>query len=44
MLRLARHTSLFAHVSLLVFFLSGSLFADQITLKNGDRLSGKVMK
>jgi len=44
MLRLARHTSSFAHVSLLVFFLSGSLFADQITLKNGDRLSGKVMK
>ena len=44
MLRLVRHLSLFASVSFLVFFLSGSGFADQITLKNGDHLSGTVVK
>ncbi len=32
-------------VSLVVFLgVASSLFADQITLKNGDRLSGKIMK
>jgi putative salt-induced outer membrane protein YdiY len=42
MLRLVRRLTLF--VSILVCILSGSMFADQITLKNGDRLSGKVVK
>jgi putative salt-induced outer membrane protein YdiY len=44
MLRLVRLLWSFACVSFLVFFLTGSLLADQITLKNGDRLTGKVVK
>ncbi len=44
MLRLVRHLLSFASVSFLVFSLSGSGFADQITLRNGDRLSGTVVK
>ena len=44
MLRHVRHLSSFASVSFLLFFLCGSLLADQITLKSGDRLSGKVVK
>jgi putative salt-induced outer membrane protein YdiY len=43
MSRLVHLCSLFV-ISVLVFLCSGSMFADQITMKNGDRLTGKVVK
>ena len=42
MLHHARYLALFVFIS--ICLLSGLLFADQITLKNGDRLTGTVVK